>query len=171
MRAIRASIAAAAGAASRRRCRHVQSYAPGAPLPPIGGDDQASMVRRLRRAAATGTSAGHAGHLADERSGPHACGRRHARPPAASAWRRPVRQRHEPAGRAQYAEASAAFRAYADANPDDTDLSPQAIYWVGNIAYVQQDYPGAARAFAEQIKKYPKSPRAPDSYAEAGPVA
>src|SRR5437764_9278201 len=33
--------------------------------------------------------------------------------------------------RAQYDEAQAAFRAYADANPDDTDLSPQAIYWVG----------------------------------------
>src|SRR5437660_125513 len=28
--------------------------------------------------------------------------------------------------RAQYSEASAAFRAYADANPGDTDLAPQA---------------------------------------------
>ena len=57
--------------------------------------------------------------------------------------------------KAQYAEASAAFRAYADANPDDQDLSAQAIYWIGDIAYVQHDYPGATRAFAEQIKKYP----------------
>ena len=65
--------------------------------------------------------------------------------------------------RAQYAEASAAFRAYADANPDDTDLSPQAIYWVGNMAFVHQDYAPAARTFAEVIKKYPKSPRAPDA--------
>ena len=73
--------------------------------------------------------------------------------------------------KAQYDEASAAFRAYADANPDDTDLSPQAIYWVGDIAYVQQDYPDAARAFAEQIKKYPTAARGPDSYAQAGPVA
>ena len=70
--------------------------------------------------------------------------------------------------KAQYAEASAAFRAYADANPDDNDLAPQAIYWVGNIAYVQQDYAGAARAFAEQIKKYPNSPRAPDSMLKLG---
>ena len=65
--------------------------------------------------------------------------------------------------RAQYAEASAAFRAYADANPDDTDLSPQAIYWVGNMAFIHQDYAPAARTFAEVIKKYPKSPRAPDA--------
>lgn len=65
--------------------------------------------------------------------------------------------------RAQYDEAQAAFRAYADANPGDADLSPQAIYWVGNISYVRQDYAPAARSFAEVIKKYPKSGRAPDA--------
>jgi len=65
--------------------------------------------------------------------------------------------------RAQYDQASAGFRAYADANPGDTDLSPQAIYWVGNISFVQQAYAPAARAFAEVIKKYPKSQRAPDA--------
>ena len=66
-------------------------------------------------------------------------------------------------GRAQYDEASAAFRAYADANPGDTDLSPQAIYWVANISFIRQDYAPAARTFAEVIKKYPKSTRAPDA--------
>ena len=66
-------------------------------------------------------------------------------------------------GRAQYDEASAAFRAYADANPGDTDLSPQAIYWVANISFIHQDYAPAARTFAEVIKKYPKSTRAPDA--------
>jgi tol-pal system protein YbgF len=65
--------------------------------------------------------------------------------------------------RAQYAEAQAAFRAYADANPSDTDLAPQAIYWVGNISFVRQEYAPAARSFAEVIKKYPKSGRAPDA--------
>ncbi|OAI42593.1 hypothetical protein AYO42_02270 [Rhizomicrobium sp. SCGC AG-212-E05] len=65
--------------------------------------------------------------------------------------------------RAQYAEATAAFRAYADNNPDDTDLSPQAIYWIGNMAFAQRDYPGAQRNFAEVIKRYPKSPRAGDA--------
>ncbi|HEX4178636.1 MAG TPA: hypothetical protein VHY57_09370, partial [Rhizomicrobium sp.] len=46
--------------------------------------------------------------------------------------------------RAQYDEASASFRAYADANPSDNDLSPQAIYWVANIAFIRQDYATAA---------------------------
>ena len=65
--------------------------------------------------------------------------------------------------RAQYAEAAAAFRAYADGNPGDTDLTPQAVYWIGNMAFAQRDYPTAQRSFAEVIKKYPKSPRAGDA--------
>jgi len=59
--------------------------------------------------------------------------------------------------RAQYDEAAAAFRAYADANPGDSGLAPQALYWVANISFVRQDYASAARTFAEVIKKYPKS--------------
>ena len=70
--------------------------------------------------------------------------------------------------KAQYIEASAAFRAYADANPNDTDLSAQSIYWIGNIAYVQKNYPDATRAFAEQLKKYPDSIRSPDSMLKLG---
>jgi tol-pal system protein YbgF len=65
--------------------------------------------------------------------------------------------------RAQYSEAQSAFRSYADTHPDDTDLSPQAIYWVGNISFIRQDYASAQRNFAEVIKKYPKSQRAPDA--------
>lgn len=71
-------------------------------------------------------------------------------------------------GKAQYAEASAAFRAYADANPDDDDLSSQSIYWIGNIAFVRQDYPTASRAFAELLKKYPGASRAPDGMLKLG---
>lgn len=70
--------------------------------------------------------------------------------------------------RAQYNEASAAFRTYADTYADDQDLAPQALYWVGNIAYMQQDYTGASRTFAEAIKKYPKSPRSADSMLRMG---
>ena len=69
--------------------------------------------------------------------------------------------------KAQYDDARAAFRAFADSNPKDT-LAPQAVYWIGDIAYVQKDYPGAARAFAEEIKKYPTSSRAPDSMLKLG---
>lgn len=67
----------------------------------------------------------------------------------------------------QYDQARAAFRAFADANPKDP-LAPQAVYWVGDIAYVQKDYPNAARAFAEEIKKYPASARGPESMLRLG---
>lgn len=69
--------------------------------------------------------------------------------------------------RARYDEARAAFRGFADANPKDP-LTPQAVYWVGNIAYVQKDYPTAAQAFAEQIKKYPSSPQGGESMLKLG---
>ena len=69
--------------------------------------------------------------------------------------------------KAQYDEARAAFRNFADTNPKN-ELTPQAVYWVGDIAYVQKDYPNAARAFAEEIKKYGNSPRAPDSMLKLG---
>ncbi len=69
--------------------------------------------------------------------------------------------------KAQYDEARAAFRAFADAHPKD-DLTPQAVYWVGDIAYVQKDYPGAAHAFAEELKRFSSSPRAPESMLRLG---
>jgi tol-pal system protein YbgF len=72
--------------------------------------------------------------------------------------------------RAQYEEASGAFRSYADTHPDDGNLSPQALYWVAHLAAMQRDYDTAARTFAEQIKKYPKSSRSPDSMLEVGQV-
>jgi tol-pal system protein YbgF len=69
--------------------------------------------------------------------------------------------------KAQYDEARAAFRTFADTNPQDA-LTPQAVYWVGDISYAQKDYPNAARAFVEEIKKYGNSPRAPDSMLKLG---
>jgi tol-pal system protein YbgF len=83
----------------------------------------------------------------------------------------PTRQQFDAAmnllSKAQYDEARAAFRNFADTYPKD-ELAPQAVYWVGDIAYVQKDYPNAARAFAEEIKKYGSSPRAPDSMLKLG---
>lgn len=69
--------------------------------------------------------------------------------------------------KAQYDEARAAFRGFADMYPND-ELAPQAVYWVGDIAFVQKDYPTAARAFAEELKKYPDNPRAADSMLKLG---
>lgn len=64
---------------------------------------------------------------------------------------------------AQYTQASAAFQGYADSHPDDSELTPQAYYWLGNINYLQRNYEPAQRNFAEVLKKYPKSPRAPEA--------
>lgn len=69
--------------------------------------------------------------------------------------------------KARYDEARAAFRGFADANPDDT-MTPEAVYWVGDIEYVQKDYAGAARTFVEQMKKYPASTRGPQSMLKLG---
>jgi tol-pal system protein YbgF len=64
-------------------------------------------------------------------------------------------------------EARAQFRSFADANPGDP-LAPQAIYWVGQIDFLQKDYAGAAHAFVELLKKYPTSPRGADSMLKLG---
>jgi tol-pal system protein YbgF len=69
--------------------------------------------------------------------------------------------------RNQLNEASAAFRAFADNNPDDA-LAPQAVQWIGRIAFRQNDYATAAKSYAEIIKKYPKSPIGPDSMVKLG---
>lgn len=69
--------------------------------------------------------------------------------------------------KAQYDEARGAFRNFADTYPADP-LAPQALYWVGDIAYVQKDYETAAHTFAEELKKYPTSSRAPESMLKLG---
>ena len=70
--------------------------------------------------------------------------------------------------RAQYQQASLAFRSFADAHPDD-DRASAALYWTGDIAYsTKKDYDEAARDFAELLKKYPKAARAPDSMLKLG---
>lgn len=68
---------------------------------------------------------------------------------------------------AQYDEARAAFRSFADSNPQDPRAG-QAIYWIGSIDVVQKDYPNASRSFAESLKKYPDSPSAPQSMLKLG---
>lgn len=70
-------------------------------------------------------------------------------------------------GKAQYDGARASFRAFADDHPKD-GLAPEAVFWVGNIAYVQKDYSAAALSFGEGIKKYPNSRRASESMFKLG---
>jgi tol-pal system protein YbgF len=130
---------------------------PGDVLPPVGGTIDASG-----NPAALGRPPGTLGTLPmGSHGGPSPAG---AVPPQAQTGNSAqYDQAMNLMSRAQYSEAAAAFRAYADANPDDTDLAPQAIYWVANISFIRQDYASAARTFAEVIKKYPKSARAPDA--------
>lgn len=145
-----------------------QNYQPGTPLPPVGSDNQAgpppSGAQQFGRPPGT---------LGTLPSGPGGNGAMNGAPPrVASAAPARAGDQFNVAmnllAKAQYAEATAAFRSYADANPDDNDLSAQAIYWIGDIAYVQHNYPSATQAFAEQIKKYPNSSRSPDSMLKLG---
>jgi tol-pal system protein YbgF len=70
--------------------------------------------------------------------------------------------------RAQYDDASEAFRKFAEDNPADERASA-ALYWTGDIAYsAKKDYAGAARDFAELLKRYPTAARAPDSMLKLG---
>lgn len=143
------------------------NLAPGSPLPPIGGNQAAQPAP-----ASPPPQEMESGVPQQMGKPPGTLGTLPAAPPPPSRSSGNGRGQYDRAmnmlGKAQYAEASAAFRAYADANPDDHDLSAQSIYWIGDIAYVQHDYPTAARAFAEQIKKYPDSTRSPDSMLKLG---
>ncbi len=70
--------------------------------------------------------------------------------------------------RAQYDQAASAFRGFLDAHPDDARAS-QALYWSGDIAFsAKKDYAQAARDFAELLKKYPKTTRAPEGMLKLG---
>jgi len=69
--------------------------------------------------------------------------------------------------RMQYDDARSAFQTFVDANPKDP-LASEAIYWVGNTAFVQKDYSAASQAFAQQIKNYPTSARGPESTLKLG---
>lgn len=69
---------------------------------------------------------------------------------------------------AQYDNARAAFRTFAQNYPD-TDLSAQALYWTGDVAYsINKDYEGAARDFAELLQQYPDAQRAPEGMLKLG---
>ncbi len=69
--------------------------------------------------------------------------------------------------RSQYDEARAAFRNFVDTNPKDPQAA-EALYWLGDVAYVQKDYAGAEQAFVEELKKYPRSSRSPESMLKLG---
>jgi tol-pal system protein YbgF len=160
------------------------NYAPGTPLPPISGNDNRSDNQGFNGQGFNGAPSSGAPQQLGRAPGTLGTLPMNSGPANNAAMNAPriatpvgpsgggATARYDTAmnllAKAQYAEASAAFRSYADANPDDGDLSAQSIYWIGDIAYVQHDYPSATRAFAEQIKKYPDSNRSPDSMLKLG---
>ncbi len=135
-----------------------ENTAPSGPAPGMGGPATASVAPQ--GGVQLGKPPGVLGTLSPNDAMP-------LPPPAAPASQPQFDAAMNLLAKAQYDDARAAFRSFADANPKDP-LAPQAVYWIGDIAYVQKDYPGAARAFAEEIKKYPTSTRAPDSMLKLG---
>lgn len=149
---------AAAGTASAAPMPQQQGFRPGDSLPPIGAEP-APVLTPPPASRPPGTLGSLPSGPAPVPGAPVPLSGASNAPPNAAQYDAAMNLM----SRAQYDEAAAGFRAYADANPDDGELSPQAIYWVGNISFIRQDYAGAARTFAESIKKYPKSTRAPDA--------
>lgn len=69
--------------------------------------------------------------------------------------------------RQQFSEAQTAFRNFVQANPTN-ELAGPAQYWVGDIAFTQKDYAGSAKAFADVLKRFPKTTKAPDAMLKLG---
>jgi tol-pal system protein YbgF len=89
-------------------------------------------------------------------------------PPPAADPRRDFDAAMNLLSRAQYDQASVAFRNFVEEHPTD-ERAAAALYWTGDIAYsAKKDYGAAARDFAELLKRYPEAPRAPDSMLKLG---
>jgi tol-pal system protein YbgF len=124
-----------------------------------GSAAQATPPSEGQGAAALGKPPGTLGTLSGDAAAPAT--------PATSPARSQLDAGMNLLAKGQYDDARAAFRTVADNNPKDPS-APLAIYWIGRIAYVQKDYAGAARSFAEVIKKYPTSASAPESLLKLG---
>jgi tol-pal system protein YbgF len=61
-----------------------------------------------------------------------------------------------------YKAASAAFQDYVDRFGDTAQARP-ARYWLGETKFIQEDYTGAAAAYAGAIRGWPDTPWAPDA--------
>lgn len=64
---------------------------------------------------------------------------------------------------AKYKEASVAFAAFVQKYPD-SQLAPNAQYWLGNAWYAQRDCKKAIEAQSLVTTKYADSPKAPDAW-------
>jgi tol-pal system protein YbgF len=69
--------------------------------------------------------------------------------------------------RADYPAAEDALRSFVQQHPDNP-LAGNAEYWLGESFYARGKYTEAAAAFAEEYKRYPKGPKAPDGLLKLG---
>jgi tol-pal system protein YbgF len=68
---------------------------------------------------------------------------------------------------ANYAEAEVALKSFIDRHPE-SQLTGNALYWLGETYYVRGDYQTAAITFAEAYKNYPEGAKAPDNLLKLG---
>lgn len=66
-----------------------------------------------------------------------------------------------------YPRAEAALRRFL-ADHSETDLAGPAMYWLGEVYFVQGKYADAAQTFLDTLKKYPQNPKAPDAMLKLG---
>ncbi len=67
----------------------------------------------------------------------------------------------------RYDDAEKALRTFISENPEH-QLTGNANYWLGETYYVRGDYKNAAITFAQGVKNYPQSGKAPDNMMKLG---
>lgn len=66
-----------------------------------------------------------------------------------------------------YVQGEKAMRAFADAHPNHP-LTGNALFWLGQMAFVNKDYTKSAVAFAQSYEKFPDGSKAPESLQKLG---
>ena len=66
-----------------------------------------------------------------------------------------------------FANAARSLKAFIEKNPKH-ELAGNAMYWLGETHYDQQQYAEAARVFLDGYRRYPKSNKAPDNLLKLG---
>jgi tol-pal system protein YbgF len=66
-----------------------------------------------------------------------------------------------------YAQGERAMRAFADAHPNHP-LTGNALFWLGQMYFVNKDYTKSAVSFAQSYEKFPDGSKAPESLQKLG---
>ena len=67
----------------------------------------------------------------------------------------------------RYVDAEASFQRFLQAEPA-SDLSDNALYWIGECRYSRRDLKGALAAFRETVERYPAANKVPDALLKEG---